>query len=277
MTTTAMEGGLEEGQRKKAQVLKERGNSFYVRHQFRQAIEWYTKALDANPVAYDVWTNRASTYAALRMWEEGLADAREAVRINPNWVKGHWRAGVCLVNMNQHKEAKEAFECGLRMSPHSEQIKQELRAVEEHLKTLPTSAEEAKRQGNAHFKEGNFEKAIKLYKESISLLLQDSSKEEQSMRAALLINTAECYRQVGEYEQVVETCDRAIGTGILADNRNLKVKAHLRRGLALEKLERFNKAREDFRVALELEPTNHIASTGLIRCAKANRLVGGSQ
>ena len=55
--------------------------------QFSQALEWYTKAIEANGDAYDVYTNRASTYAALKMWEEALSDAREAVRIKPDWLK----------------------------------------------------------------------------------------------------------------------------------------------------------------------------------------------
>ena len=71
--------GVGDGAKKKSQVLKERGNSYYVRHQFIQAIEWYTKAIEVNPEAYDVYTNRASTYAALEMWEDALWRSRESV------------------------------------------------------------------------------------------------------------------------------------------------------------------------------------------------------
>merc|ERR1712216_478853 len=101
--TSSAASPASEGNGRKAQMLKERGNSFYVRHQFAQAIDWYTKAIE-------VYTNRASTYAALKMWEEGLSDAREAVRIQPDWVKGHWRAGVCLVQLKQYQEAAKCFE-----------------------------------------------------------------------------------------------------------------------------------------------------------------------
>ena len=47
----------------------------------------YTQALDANPKAYDVYTNRAAAYAALKMWDEALADAEAAVKLNPAWLK----------------------------------------------------------------------------------------------------------------------------------------------------------------------------------------------
>lgn len=153
--------------------------------QFAQAIEWYTKAIDENPMAFDVYTNRASTYAALKMWEEGLSDAREAVRIQPDWVKGHWRAGVCLVQLKQYQEAAKCFEEALKINPKSDQILSELKSVRDHLKAMPTSAEEAKRQGNQCFREGKFEQAIQLYKESLVLVKDEDGKD---LEATLLIN-----------------------------------------------------------------------------------------
>ena len=212
--TSSAASPASEGNGRKAQMLKERGNSFYVRHQvsrdrgreargrhppipgrfekltlapaqFAQAIEWYTKAIEENPMAFDVYTNRASTYAALKMWEEGLSDAREAVRIQPDWVKGHWRAGVCLVQLKQYQEAAKCFEEALKINPKSDQILSELKSVRDHLKAMPTSAEEAKRQGNQCFREGKFERAIQLYKESLVLVKDEDDKD---LEATLLIN-----------------------------------------------------------------------------------------
>ena len=136
-------------------------------------------------MAFDVYTNRASTYAALKMWEEGLSDAREAVRIQPDWVKGHWRAGVCLVQLKQYQEAAKCFEEALKINPKSDQILSELKSVRDHLKAMPTSAEEAKRQGNQCFREGKFERAIQLYKESLVLVKDEDDKD---LEATLLIN-----------------------------------------------------------------------------------------
>jgi tetratricopeptide (TPR) repeat protein len=52
MTTESKTPKPEEVARK-ALLHKERGNSYYVRHQFSQALDWYTKAVEMNPEAYD--------------------------------------------------------------------------------------------------------------------------------------------------------------------------------------------------------------------------------
>ena len=284
MTTTAsapLGAEVDERSRRRSQLLKERGNSFYVRHQFAQAIDFYTQAIDANPAAYDVYTNRAAAHAALKMFEEGLADAEEAVRLRPDWAKGHWRAGTCLVCLGRNKEAAVAFERGLESSPDSEQMRSELERVRSVLRAAPSSAEEAKRRGNDHFRDGSFERAISMYREALSLLDEEGGDvrggEAGALRAALLVNTAECQRQLGEYEEVARTCGEALEIleELGEDSRGrsaLVVKAHLRRGLALERMEDYSRARLDFKRSIEMEPTNHIASAGLVRCAKAEQV-----
>ena len=74
----------------------------------------------------------------------------------------------------------------------------------------------------------------------------------------------------GEYEKVIDQCNLAI------DLQKGSAKAHLRRGLACEKLEKYNLAQSDFKTVIELDPTNHIASSGLVRCAKVRQLASKS-
>ena len=143
----------------------------------------------------------------------------------------------------------------------------------------PTSAEEAKTRGNFHFKQGDFEAAIQLYRESLSLLEEGGEAldldQQRELRSTLLVNTAECQRQLGDYESVIALCTKAISAAPeMAKKRRSPqtLKAYLRRGLALEKLEKFSDAKTDFRVALELDPTNHIASAALVRCAKSSQV-----
>ena len=74
----------------------------------------------------------------------------------------------------------------------------------------------------------------------------------------------------GEYEKVIDQCNLAI------DLQKGSAKAHLRRGLACEKLEKYDLAQSDFKTVIELDPTNHIASSGLVRCAKVRQLASKS-
>ena len=93
-----------------ARELKERGNAHYVRKQYAQAAEWYSKALAADPSAVPVYTNRAAAHFAAGRFEESAADARAAVERDDGWVKGWYRLGLCLERLERFKAAAEALQ-----------------------------------------------------------------------------------------------------------------------------------------------------------------------
>ena len=55
--------------------MKERGNAFFQRKQYDQALEWYTKAIAEDGSVHAVYTNRAAAYFNLKK-----------VRTYPAWI-----------------------------------------------------------------------------------------------------------------------------------------------------------------------------------------------
>ena len=66
--------------------------------------------LELQPEAqYKVYSNRSLAYAKAGRFKEALRDAQEAVRLSPDWPKGHWRMGIACVGMKQIPLAVDSF------------------------------------------------------------------------------------------------------------------------------------------------------------------------
>eukprot|EP01032_Pedospumella_encystans_P020475 gene20475-23258_t len=100
-------------------ALKAEGNAFFSKSEFEGALEKYTAAvslLKESDLPKDglILLNRSATYLALKRYVPALNDANQAIAIDPDNWKGHWRKGVALMSMSKRqfrtKQAIEAFE-----------------------------------------------------------------------------------------------------------------------------------------------------------------------
>lgn len=80
-------------------------------------------------------------------------------------------------------------------------------------------------------------------------------KNIQNLRIVLYNNIAECHMHRGNYEHVITLC------GQVLDRDENNVKALYRRGVAYGNLSNFEKALEDLRKALKIEPNNSLVKT----------------
>ena len=111
--------------------------------------------------------------------------------------------------------------------------------------------------GNSHFKNGAYEDAISYYTRAIEL-----SDENDPDRATYFVNRATCHAQSSSYKQVIGDCGEA-----LAVNEN-NVKAFLRRAMAYEGLERWQKALDDYNAIISRGQSNPQVAAGAARCRK---------
>ena len=86
--------------------------------------------------------------------------------------------------------------------------------------------------------------------------------------ATLYVNRAECHRQLVDMRRVVEDCELALQLVPRS------FKAHLRRALAMEYLEKYDAAAAGFKAALALDPSGTVASQGLGRVAAYKEVDG---
>lgn len=133
-----------------------------------------------------------------------------------------------------------------------------MEAAEEQVK----QAQAYKEEGNQHFSEGNYKKALSSYHKVILYLkgLQpapEGSKaatskvpeETQKLMQQTKLNMAACYLKVGEHQKCVDACSDVLQHGPSA-------KAHFRRGQAYLELRNFAGAKAEFAEVKRLEPEN---------------------
>jgi stress-induced-phosphoprotein 1 len=245
---------------------KAKGNAFFLKKQYPEAIEWYSKAIKADPKDSTFYSNRCAAYMGLDKFKEALGDADMCIKLQPGWVKGWYRKGAALMSLSRYEEAAMAFRKGVELEPNNDDLKQKLEDAERQAKYAPkrfkedgsslSPAELAKEEGNALFRNAKYEQAIEKYGKAISLATTEEEK------ATYYTNRATCYAQLHHFKEVVDDTTAAI-------NIKPSGKAYIRRALALESLEKYKLALDDMKKALEMDPGAIVASQAMHRLTRA--------
>merc|ERR1739845_97821 len=203
---------------KAAAEAKAKGNAFFLKKQYPEAIEWYTKAIKADPNDSTFYSNRCAAYMGLDKFNEALGDAEMCIKLQPAWVKGWYRKGAALMSLSRYEEAAMAFRKGVEYEPQNDDLKQKLEDAERQAKYAPKRFRE----------DGSALNAAELAKEEGNALFRHAEDE----KATYYTNRATCYAQLHHFKEVVDDTTAAI-------NIKPSSKAYLRRGLALESLEKY--------------------------------------
>jgi len=121
-SSDASDGGEGERQEAAAAAAKDRGNLAFGIGDFSTALKQYSVAIRLDPRAHVLFSNRSACHAALGNGLRALEDARECVRLNPQWAKGHGRVGAAMLMLGEFKKALEAYETGLSFEPANESL-----------------------------------------------------------------------------------------------------------------------------------------------------------
>uniref|UniRef100_A0A2K5QFQ6 RNA polymerase II-associated protein 3 n=1 Tax=Cebus imitator TaxID=2715852 RepID=A0A2K5QFQ6_CEBIM len=264
----------------KALVLKEKGNKYFKQGKYDEAIDCYTKGMDADPYNPVLPTNRASAYFRLKKFAVAESDCNLAIALNRSYTKAYSRRGAARFALQKLEEAKKDYERVLELEPNNFEATNELRKINQALAskenshpkeaaTVIKSTESERKQieaqwnkqqaisekdlGNGFFKEGKYERAIECYTRGIAA---------DGANALLPANRAMAYLKIQKYEEAEKDCTQAI----LLDGSYSK--AFARRGTARTFLGKLNEAKQDFETVLLLEPGNKQAVTELSKIKK---------
>jgi len=254
-----------------AEEFKSKGNTEYANRNFAEAVKLYSKAIDLDPSNAVYYSNRAAAYGGMNNWNKSLEDGEKCVKLKKDWAKGYFRKGNALIELGRLDEGVAAFQEGLKQEPSNEELKKRLVEAEELVrKSKPkvnpdgsplTPAQLKKEEGNEYFKDHKPEKAIESYTKALEL----TKETDGELRATLYNNRAACWVQLYGHNEIVKDCTEALK--IQPNN----TKALIRRGLAYEALERFEKAIEDFRAVLLIDPSITVANQAVHRISSALR------
>ena len=146
-------------------ALKQLGNAAFGKGELEEAITLYGRALGvASPQERHLLGNRSAAHLqsgrkvhrirqcgeAERAAEAAAADAREAVRPNPSFTKGHYRLGSALLSLNKPSEAVTAIEVGLSGRRTMMNWRAALRTAREAQEKARREALKAAKEGKAN-------------------------------------------------------------------------------------------------------------------------------
>lgn len=124
---------------KKPEEYKELGNEAFAKQDFTKAIEYYTKAIELDSKNHVFFSNRSASYAGTKDWTKAVEDAKECIRLNPQFVKGYYRLATAQLEMEEYDLAQATIKQGLTLDANNNQLLKVLRTIKQARKAATTA------------------------------------------------------------------------------------------------------------------------------------------
>eukprot|EP00756_Hemistasia_phaeocysticola_P011180 Hpha_TRINITY_DN15094_c1_g9::TRINITY_DN15094_c1_g9_i1::g.123764::m.123764/K16365/SGTA; small glutamine-rich tetratricopeptide repeat-containing protein alpha len=111
--------------------LKQRGNELMTKGQHKDAVGFYSKAIELDPGTAVYYANRAAAYTHLNQFTEAVRDCEKATAIKPDYSKAYSRLGTAYFYQSKYKEAVEAYKKACDLDPENQAYKADLAAAEQ--------------------------------------------------------------------------------------------------------------------------------------------------
>ena len=96
-----------------AEERKEEGNQLYKAKKYVEALQKYSQAIELCPENPAYYGNRAACHMMLSQYNKALDDAKTAVGLDANFVKGYVRIAKCCIALGETSSAKQvSLHCG---------------------------------------------------------------------------------------------------------------------------------------------------------------------
>jgi len=69
------------------QALKDKGNECVRNKKYAESVLHYTHAIKLDPMDYSLYSNRSLAFLKMQHFYFAMEDAKEAIRLKPNWAK----------------------------------------------------------------------------------------------------------------------------------------------------------------------------------------------
>lgn len=206
------------------------------KQEYRTAVYNLDKCIQTCPDCCKFKILKAECFTFLHRYSEAQDIASDMLRLDGSNVDAIYVRGMCLYYMDNSEKAFQHFRKVLEMAPDHAKAK----IIYKKAKSLIQKKEE----GNAAFKMGKAEEALKLYTQA--LLIDPNNK---STNSKLYFNRAAVNVKLNRHQASVDDCTKAI----LLDQHYIK--AYQRRAKCYMDLEDFDDAVRDYETVCKLDKT----------------------
>ncbi|XP_037086026.1 dnaJ homolog subfamily C member 7-like [Pollicipes pollicipes] len=116
--------------KKLAEKKKDEGNLAYTAKKYTQALELYSQAIGLCPQSATYYNNRSACLLMMGQHRQALQQAREAVRLDPKYVKGLLRIAKCQVILGDVAGSDSALKEAAALESHNPGIATERRNLD---------------------------------------------------------------------------------------------------------------------------------------------------
>ena len=183
----------------------------------RQAIKWFTKAIEKNDKLFDPYYNRAAMYYFSGEYDLAAKDLTKATAINPNSALCHFYFGMVYNKKQQYGRATAEYQWALQLNP-----------------ALKFAYEEI---GNMHKEQGDFQTAIEYYEQAKTV---GTTKKENQYIGLMNYRIAVAHALLKNEENMYDALKIARSNKVFKDK---KVYQEFLRDKAFKKF----RAKKDFR------------------------------
>lgn len=115
--------------------LKTKGNELMTQAKYKEAIAYYTKAIELEPTNYIYYANRSAAHIHMKDYRSAIMDCEKSVSINEKYSKAWNRLGRALYYDRNYARAVDAYMKSIELEPENETYKADLKEAEEKLKS----------------------------------------------------------------------------------------------------------------------------------------------
>jgi tetratricopeptide (TPR) repeat protein/S1-C subfamily serine protease len=234
-----------------AQLLNERGNTYFAAEKFDEALADYDRSIEKNPDEPWTHSNRGETLAKLGRLEECFTALDKAISLNPN-IPQFWNiAGNIWFERERYDLAANLYTRAIDVGGtdavyyrnrggayrRGGQTNEAIADLEKAAEMEPSNDEYWNELGFAHHDAGRHDLAIKAFTFAI---------QRDENNGNYLENRAESFQHQGEYQSAVDDLTAAIAIEDTAERR-------FQRGNAYQALGKSDTANQDYKRATQLD------------------------
>mmetsp|Transcript_12113 Transcript_12113/g.29790 ORF Transcript_12113/g.29790 Transcript_12113/m.29790 type:complete len:571 (-) Transcript_12113:330-2042(-) len=233
-----------------ANAEKEKGNNFYKKKKFDEALSSYDKAIEIDPTNCMYLSNKASVYMALKKFDLAIQACEDAFKLanerNADYkdkAKILTKLGKCFSKSGDHEKACEYYQKSLT-EDYSDNADRLLRQTKDYIAKLKRKNYINPEKSQEHMEAGRKYAAEKKWRPAIEEFSEALKRDPKNYKA--LSNRAFIYSKVMDWNNALTDCEKCM---TMAPDF---VKIYVRKVKIEMFLKRFHKALKACNIGLKL-------------------------